>query len=452
MAEETAVRPELRDVAPESLLFEKNVRRDAVLDPSFVSSIRENGVLQPPTVVERADGLHVITGQRRTLASIEAGATEIPVLVVPERAADQLLVDQIVENDARTPLSDGDRVAAFKQLSLLGVGADRIAKRTGAKRASTRAALKIAEHTDAQAGLEAGELTFDDALALAELEEVEPEAVELAKAGISQGTPAAHAVEQARQDLTARRERAEWEAAQRAAGWEPLDDAPSHSDDAIRALSRLFVDEAMNEPLTVEAAVRFEGRVVWRRRAWDYKTGKYVSGDVHGIRGWADQGLFSWGVASASTPDPVREEREKAEKARRRNLRKQWRAATVVRREFIGELLQQKRLPSGWIDAVVDLIGENSLSPRQTVLVGWWVGAKSVKEGEPSAWANIRALKEWATTPHRQQCLLLASALAHVEADQAFEQDGYETESCKAQIERLTAWGYQASTIEQEGK
>ena len=59
----------------------------------------------------------------------------MPVFVIDapqeEKAAEiARTVEQVVENDHRTALPDADRVAAFEQLSLLGLSAAQISRRT----------------------------------------------------------------------------------------------------------------------------------------------------------------------------------------------------------------------------------------------------------------------------------------------------------------------------------
>lgn len=442
----------LLEVAPADLLLEANVRTDARVDAGLVASIAANGVLQPPTVVDREDGLHVIVGQRRTLAAVEAGLDTIPVLVVEEREADQLLVDQIVENDARAALTDAERVAGYKQLALLGVGADRIAKRTGAKRAETRAALKIAESTQAVEGLVQGELTFDAALAVAELEVAEPEAVPRATELLEAGADPQRAVAEAVDDLRQRRQLAEWEANHREAGWEPIE-APSWQDKGeVLSLDSLFTEPQLEHALTVETAAGYQGRVVWQGEKWT--SDGYVVVDVFGIRDYADQGLhtYSFNRDTPSEPDPVEEAKQAAEKARVKNLRKQWRVASEVRRGFIRELLQRRTLPDGWERVALRLVSATAPSPKQSVLIGSWLGVNDLEEGTFSAFKNLRVINAWAgSSTLRASKVLLAAALADLEGDSWFQADGFTSEDRASHISTLQAWGYEPSTIETEG-
>ena len=74
---------ELVQLDPATLTVETNVRKDAGLTPAFVASVRENGVLEPVIAHRNADGtVHVLMGQRRTLAAVEAKLATIPVVVI----------------------------------------------------------------------------------------------------------------------------------------------------------------------------------------------------------------------------------------------------------------------------------------------------------------------------------------------------------------------------------
>jgi ParB family chromosome partitioning protein len=102
-------------VAPRTLVLEVNVRAEANLTPEFVGSIKTHGVLAPVLVQRTADVLHVRAGQRRALASIEAGLTAIPAYVVDGDTDEaRRIIEQMAENDHRTALADHDRVAALQ--------------------------------------------------------------------------------------------------------------------------------------------------------------------------------------------------------------------------------------------------------------------------------------------------------------------------------------------------
>jgi ParB family transcriptional regulator, chromosome partitioning protein len=129
---ETAPTVEVLD--PASLLVDVNVRHDARLDPAFVASIKEHGVLVPIVAVRTAEGgVRVRFGHRRTLGAIEAGRQLVPVVIVADEAGDptsgdtaaqvERIIGQWAENEHRTGLTVAERVDAMAQLSAFGVSA-----------------------------------------------------------------------------------------------------------------------------------------------------------------------------------------------------------------------------------------------------------------------------------------------------------------------------------------
>ena len=136
---------ELMHVDPNTLVLETNIRTVEALDKGFVDSIRQNGVLQPVTGWRAEDGtITVRMGQRRTKGAREAGVATIPVYVVDIPADEQKrLVAQIVENDQREQITDGERIEAWHQMELAGMSTTAIAKATGAKRDNIKQGLSV---------------------------------------------------------------------------------------------------------------------------------------------------------------------------------------------------------------------------------------------------------------------------------------------------------------------
>ena len=76
----TTTAPMLEWLDPATLTVDVNVRKDAALTPSFVASIKEHGVMEPVIAHRKDDGtVHVLMGQRRTRAAVEAVRPLIPV-------------------------------------------------------------------------------------------------------------------------------------------------------------------------------------------------------------------------------------------------------------------------------------------------------------------------------------------------------------------------------------
>ena len=140
----------LHHLDPAGLLVDVNIRHDARLDPAFLASIKDQGVLVPIVAVRTAEGeIRVRFGHRRTLAAVTAGLATVPVIVAGDEAGGdaaqvERLVGQWAENEHRTGLTVAERVDVTAQLAAFGVSAAQIAKRTKTPRAEVDAALAVA--------------------------------------------------------------------------------------------------------------------------------------------------------------------------------------------------------------------------------------------------------------------------------------------------------------------
>jgi len=161
-------------VSPESLVIGDNVRDTAGLDERFLDSIRQHGVLVPVTVVRDADALIVRDGQRRTLAARAVELAEIPVYILPTVAADLVqwhrdrVVQQIVANDQHSALNDAQRARGIQQLLADGLTVEKTAKLLGKPRTTVKAAAQAAKSEAAMDALSSGQLSLDQAAAVAE--------------------------------------------------------------------------------------------------------------------------------------------------------------------------------------------------------------------------------------------------------------------------------------------
>lgn len=111
--------PELRSVDPRTLLPNpNNPRRTPVppaMDEQLVASIKAVGIIQPPSVVAKDDGLTILVGNRRVKAAIAAELPEIDVLVCDaDEAADAMRA--VAENLIRSSMSSVDIWRAIERL------------------------------------------------------------------------------------------------------------------------------------------------------------------------------------------------------------------------------------------------------------------------------------------------------------------------------------------------
>ncbi len=164
---------------PTTLDVADNVRGGVVItdDPDFIASITAHGVLQAVSAVRRADGtLRVYDGQRRTLASREAGLATIPVLVreesADERAAGiERITAQVVANDHREDLTKSQRAAAVAGLFDLGLNAAQVATALHVRKDYADKAGRAGRSERARRQLDDRQLTLEGAALLADLED-----------------------------------------------------------------------------------------------------------------------------------------------------------------------------------------------------------------------------------------------------------------------------------------
>lgn len=85
---------------------------------SLVNSIKSQGVINPIIAYKYGENYKVVTGERRTLASILAGKQDIPVRILEQRpSAFDLSLLQWVENMEREDLSLWERLGNLEKIS-----------------------------------------------------------------------------------------------------------------------------------------------------------------------------------------------------------------------------------------------------------------------------------------------------------------------------------------------
>jgi ParB family chromosome partitioning protein len=111
--------PELRSVDPRTLQSNpNNPRRTPVppaMDEQLLASINAVGIIQPPCVISKDDGLMIVVGNRRVKAAIRAKLPLIDVLVCDaDEAADAMR--SVAENLIRASMSSVDTWRAIERL------------------------------------------------------------------------------------------------------------------------------------------------------------------------------------------------------------------------------------------------------------------------------------------------------------------------------------------------
>ena len=142
----------------------------------LADSIREHGIIQP-LIVSRGDHggtYQLIAGERRLLASRQAGLKRVPV-IIKEASPQSLLELALVENLQRADLGALEEAAAFRRLSDdFGLTQESIATRVGRSRSSVANSLRLLTLPDEiQASLARGQITPGHARALLGIDDPE---------------------------------------------------------------------------------------------------------------------------------------------------------------------------------------------------------------------------------------------------------------------------------------
>ncbi|HEU4402539.1 MAG TPA: ParB/RepB/Spo0J family partition protein [Candidatus Polarisedimenticolia bacterium] len=109
----------------------------------LVSSIRENGIVQPVIVRQEADGFQLIAGERRWRAAQLAGMHRIPA-IVRKVADDRLLEIALIENIQRKELNPIEEAKAYEVLlNGMKLSQGEVARRVGRDRSSISNSLRL---------------------------------------------------------------------------------------------------------------------------------------------------------------------------------------------------------------------------------------------------------------------------------------------------------------------
>ncbi|MFE4835317.1 ParB/RepB/Spo0J family partition protein [Arthrobacter sp. NPDC056691] len=431
--------PSLEMIDPATLTVDVNVRKDAALTPDFVASIKEHGVMEPVIAHRKDDGtVHVLMGQRRTRAAVEAERPLIPVMIIESPEEAERIVTQVVENIQRAELTEADEADAYHQLSLIGVSAAAIAKKTGRTKTTVESALKAKASEAGAAALGKG-WSIEEALIMAEFEGDEDATEELESVIMDEPDQLLHVA----QLLRDRRESAAARAAQieelKAKGKAIVEDAGHYSDEENLYVSA--ANRANGEPATDEDANAY---VI----STDYR-GQHTAKPV--ITGWKEQG-FTPKYERYDGGQPYRKgpmtEEQKAERKTLIENNKKMEAATKVRREFVKSLLARKQAPKGWQYFTVHAITHHSetASGYDGKVAAEMVGAK-VEESTAWAWNPLR--DHVAKSTARPEFSLIALVCAGYEKTIAKDSWRSPSQTHRDYLTQLVTWGYTASQTEQ---
>ena len=109
----------------------------------LAASIRERGVLQPVLLRPHGDGYQIVAGERRFLATTEAGFSTIPAIVRPLTDREALLI-ALIENLQRENLNPLEEAEGFRQLADdFDLSHDQIAGLIGRSRSDVSNTLRL---------------------------------------------------------------------------------------------------------------------------------------------------------------------------------------------------------------------------------------------------------------------------------------------------------------------
>ncbi|MGO4591831.1 ParB/RepB/Spo0J family partition protein [Paenarthrobacter sp. 2TAF44] len=426
--------PTLEMLDPTTLIMDINVRKDAALTPEFIASIKEHGVIEPVIAHRNEDGtVYVRMGQRRTLGAVEAQCPLIPVMITASTEDAERIVSQVVENIQRAAMTEADEADAYHQLSLIGVSAAAIAKKTGRKKAAVEGALKAKTSDAGTAALGKGH-TIEEALVMAEFEGDEEATAELESVMEDEPDQLLHVAQQLR-DARAHAAALAAFTAELEATETTIVEKPGYYDDETARVSSL--NRADGERATEEDA-----------------NAVYIEQDYRGecsavpvIVGWKKLGFKDRNRFSSSANTGPMTEEQKAERKTLIANNKAMESATTVRREFVKTLLAKKQAPKGWQYFTIHALTHHSETASYDAKVAaQMVSAKT--DGEKSwAWNPLR--DHVAKSTARPEFSLIALVCAGCEKTIAKDSWRNPFQSHRDYLNQLVTWGYTPSEVEQ---
>jgi ParB family chromosome partitioning protein len=457
---------ELVDLDPNKLILplDGNVRKDTQLDKQFLASIKNRGVLIPILVTPNLDGGHdVLDGQRRTLGAIEAGQETIPAIVTSSREPIDRVVDQLIVNDHRAALSDVEHAGAFQQLSLFGLAATSISKRTSTPIARVGDAIKVAGNEVASKALAEYDIDLTQAVVIADFSDDKAAVKKLTEAAEKNPGQFNHI---AASELK-KRELRDLKVALRAeieAGEFPrVADVPEYQapEGGYVSIEKLARPETPTVPLTVDDIRGVDGAASSLVTGWMSTPTSYQESAKIGY--WVQEpeshGFVKLEREAYRAPERIytpeelaAEEERRAAQQVRAERRAAWELAATVRATFISELVERPTLPADSITYIawaLTYTGEWYYGTPETKVLDWL--DISYDKNDDTATAVRTALS---ARPKLAMAFTLASALKTLEDWTTSHRPGDKDDTDELPIvifhlQQLRAWGYGLSELEQ---
>ncbi|WP_159794504.1 ParB/RepB/Spo0J family partition protein [Puerhibacterium puerhi] len=434
-------------VDPRALVLAENVRQTVVLDTAFKRDIAQRGVRQPIEVKYDALGqLQVVTGQRRTLAALEAGLPEVPVVLVEDIAdeADRI-VEQLAENHHRAGITTADDAAAVKQLSLFGLSPAQIAKRTARPKEEVQAALALADASEeTRAVVAEREVDLVTAAKIAAFDGDQDTVERLTDVALTRPEVIDHELERARRDKAERDAVAARVAELRAQGVTVVDDVTDYPNRSALDLLTDTPNASGTAPAIDPTAhqLKCPGHFVVVHSMGGLH--EPVLSETAYCGDWKTHGHFNRYARNTATATSGPKPDDKAAERRRVIANnKAADAAIVVRRTFIRDLLQRATPPTDAVTYAARMLAEHRTQ----------AGMQATDALHDLMPDGVNVAPQGTKNAHRY-LLALAAAIGesnlHREfwRSRAYSYGGY-TPAGVLHLQQLQAWGYTLADVEQ---
>ena len=461
----TADPGQIEKIPAGDVIIDPNVRTAVRLDKSFISSIRVYGFQQHPVGYRDPDNkIHITVGQRRTSAALEIGWPVIPIVVKPQgdaehdRAEELRILAQLAENEQRTALTGAELAAGYKQLALLGVSDDQIARKTNAPKQHVQTALAVAGSVVAAAALQSRPITLEQAAYLVEFEDDSSAVESLTETLETRPEQIDHTVARLRSDREVQAAVTALTAQLQADGWEVQYSPRNYSLDVPRGAENIESlwkagDATRTRISSPEGAAEYSGRLaIVYPTAWrdEKASASYF------ISGYADQGLETWAHSTGSGKGPLTDE-EKAARKQKRTDKADMILATDVRRAWITEFLTSKKLPdmSRWVAHAIfqteDALGASQREGNARDLAFTLLGleAPSTKYGYMSREASADFVNSHDGLATKLTAAYAIAVVEDVIGDPKHAWAGIQHPDLAPYLEQLHEWGYALSDVEQ---
>lgn len=429
---------------PGTLILDANVRTTVDLDTEFLDSIRDLGVLVPVVAIRTPEGLAVQKGQRRTLGAVEVGRTGIPVYIVPDGGDVERIIGQLAENQRRAAMTQTDTASAYEQLSLLGLSAAKIARRTQTTTAQVKAGLTVAKSTAAAeaAGLYALDLV--SAAMFAEFDGDE-DATETLRHTAERGGSLAHAAQRIRDERARTRAIATLKETLTTDGV-TITHAPGYYSDGTKRAVAALRAKGSATPLTSEQHATCPQHVAWI--TYDETTATATA--VYGCSNYKSAGHLRWTDPTEQTERTPLSDAERAERRQVRESNAAWRSAETVRRDWLPTLARRKTPPKGSAEFVARAVLHEGSTLATAAMNGHRLAAKILGHKDDRGTRDyVSGLLAKATTP-RSQVIALVVVLAAIEEATSAQtwRHVYPDGTVARYLTALETWGYDLADIE----